>query len=161
MCPHFNHKAHSDSIQKHGKDILGSGGRNQGLSTCRIRYSEEHRNMTFAQAQALYRVFCNRTLIDFLPQKEPEQCPCGQEPLSARHLFESCNLLDTARSEIFDKTAKDMHEGDFFLNPNNTERICHFLKRTRLGFSKGINWDDKLSDKERDDVESGAGFMCQ
>jgi hypothetical protein len=28
------------------------------------RYSEEHQNMTFAQAQALYRVFCNRTPID-------------------------------------------------------------------------------------------------
>jgi hypothetical protein len=41
-----------------------------------------------------------------------------------------------------------MHEDDFFFNPNNTERICRFLKRTRLGFSKGINWDDKLSDKE-------------
>jgi hypothetical protein len=41
-----------------------------------------------------------------------------------------------------------MHEDNFFFNPNNTERICHFLKRTRLGFSKGINWDNKLSDKE-------------
>jgi hypothetical protein len=62
------------------------------------------------------------------------------------HLFESCSLLDTARSKIFDKTAKDMHEDDFFFNPNNIVRICHFLKRTRLGFSKGINRDDKLSD---------------
>jgi hypothetical protein len=66
----------------------------------------------------------------------------------------SCNLLDTARSEIFDKTAKDMHEDNFFFSPNNTERICRFLKRTRLGFSKGINWDYKLSDKgQNEDID--------
>jgi hypothetical protein len=121
-----------------------------GIKHSPDRYSEEHRKMTFAQARALYRVFCNRTPIDCLPQKEPEQCPCRQEPLSVRHLFELCNLLDTARSKIFDKMAKDMHEDGFFkfFNPNNTERICHFLERTRLGFSKAINWADKLSDKE-------------
>jgi hypothetical protein len=41
-----------------------------------------------------------------------------------------------------------MYEDNFFFNPNNTERICRFLKGTRLGFSKGIYWNDKLSDKE-------------
>jgi hypothetical protein len=41
-----------------------------------------------------------------------------------------------------------MHEDNFFFNPNNIERICLFLKRIRLGFIKGINWEDRLSDKE-------------
>jgi hypothetical protein len=110
-----------------------------GIKHSPDRYSEEHRSMTFAQARStLPSVLQPHAPIDCLPQKELEQCPCGQELLSARHLFESCNLLDTARSEIFNKTAKDMHEDNYFFNPNNTERICRFLKRTRLGFSKGI-----------------------
>jgi hypothetical protein len=92
-----------------------------GIKHSLDEYSEEYRNMTFTQARALDLVFCNRTPSDCLPQKEPEQYPYGQESLSARHLFKLRNLLDTARTKIFDKTAKDMHEDDFFFNPNNTE----------------------------------------
>jgi hypothetical protein len=63
------------------KRYLGKWLMELGIKHSLDKYSEEHRNMTFAQARALYRVFCNRTPSDCLPQKEPEQCPCGQEPL--------------------------------------------------------------------------------
>jgi hypothetical protein len=47
-----------------------------------------------------------------------------------------------------------VHEDDFFFNPNNTERICRFPKRTRTRFSKGINWEDKLSDQgQNEDID--------
>jgi hypothetical protein len=55
------------------KRYLGKWRMELGIKHSPDRYSEEHRNMAFAQARALYRVFCNRTPIDCLPQKEPEQ----------------------------------------------------------------------------------------
>jgi hypothetical protein len=39
-------------------------------------------------------------------------------------------------------------------DPRNTERICRFLKRMRLGFSKATNWEDKRSEKGQ---EKGVG----
>jgi hypothetical protein len=54
------------------KRYLGRWRMELGIKHSPDRYPEEHRNMTFAQAQALYRVFCNHTPIDCLYQKEPE-----------------------------------------------------------------------------------------
>jgi hypothetical protein len=50
-----------------------------GMKHSPNRYLAEHRNMSFTQARALYRVFCNRTPIDRLPQKESERCSCREQ----------------------------------------------------------------------------------
>jgi hypothetical protein len=110
------------------------------------KYPEKWSSWSFDKARAIFKVYCNRTLIDPLPGKDPQQCHCSTATLSSHHILERCPLFDKARSKLQSKIGSMPLTpiGDIILSDEGCEAIFQFMKESGLGLKTDLEWESNV-----------------
>jgi len=113
------------------------------LSKPSFTFPTHLRGADWADTRALWRVFCNRSPSDPLPNQVANPCPCGQDLHTSHHLLRDCTLLAQHRSLMQLSTVGDIQSLSFLTNPTNMPSIRRFLKATGLGHTANVSFDSQ------------------
>jgi hypothetical protein len=120
-----------------------------------LSYPKSFKCLKWAETRALFRVFCNRTPSDPLPNKDQEPCICGQDFISGRHLLTACSKFQRTRDKLLKSLSGNIELESFILDPKNVRDIVDFLKATAIGYSSKLRPDGVAPGKCSPEPESG------
>jgi len=105
----------------------------------------------WVDTRAIWRVFCNRSPSDPLPNQSADPCPCGLDLQTSHHLLRYCTLLAQHRSLMQLSTAGDIQSPSFLTNPTNMPSIQRFLRTTGLGYTPNVRFDNQPTTLQTDE----------
>jgi hypothetical protein len=83
---------------------------------------------------------------------EAVKCTCGEAELCTDHIIGHCRLFDKARDEARNKDlSSPRFTKELVLDNIWGERTRGFLRKTRLGFTNDIKYENTISTPEDDD----------
>jgi len=111
------------------------------LSKPSFKFPSHLHRVNWADTQAIWRVFCNRSPSDPPPNIKADPCPYGTDLTSSHHLLRDCPLLMPQRALLHKATTGDIQSLEFITAPENSNPLRHFLPATVLGHSALIRFD--------------------
>jgi hypothetical protein len=100
-------------------------------------------------ARAIFRVYSSRTDIDPRYEHEVAKCTCGEAELCTDHVSVHCRLFDKVRDEARNKhLSPPRFKKELVLDNIWGERIRTFLRKTRLGFTTDLKYENEIFTSE-------------
>jgi hypothetical protein len=128
----------------------------QGIDSPDIRwkYPAEWKQWSYRMARTVFQVYCGRTEIDPRHEHEAEKCKCGEVGLCTDHVIGHCRLFDQLRYEAQKGyITLPTFTNELVLDKIWSERIQEFLRKTRPGFTKELNYK-LIPRNNEEDIES-------
>jgi hypothetical protein len=105
------------------------------------KYPAEWKQWSYRMALTVFWVYCGWTEIDPRSEHEAEKCECGEADLCTDHVIGHCRLFDQLRYEAQKGCiAPPTFTKELVLDKICSEKIQEFLRKTRLGFTKELNY---------------------
>jgi len=117
------------------------------LANPSFKFPAHLHGVDWADTRAIWRVFCNRSPTDPPPSITADPCPCGLDLNSSHHLLRACPLLAAQRAALLHSTTGDIESLGFLTAPQNTLPLRNFLRKTGLGHSSQLRFDDDHNPK--------------
>jgi len=111
------------------------------VSNPSFKFPNHLHDISWADTQALWRVFCNRSPSDTPPNVDAGPCPCGLAPYTSLHLLHDCPLLAVHRTTLLSSATEDIQSLDFLMAPENLLPLRRFLRATGLGHSVHLRFE--------------------
>jgi hypothetical protein len=112
-----------------------------GMPDITWKYPAEWKQWSYRMARTVFRVYCGRTEIDPRHEHEAEKCECGEADLCTDHVIGHCRLFDQLRCEAQKGCiAPPTFTKELVLDKIWSEKVQEFLRKTRLGFTKELNY---------------------
>jgi ribonuclease HI len=112
-----------------------------GMPDITWKYPAEWKQWSYWMARTVFRVYCGRTEIDPRHEHEAEKCECGEADLCTDHVIGHCRLFDQLRYEAQKGCiTPPTYTKELVLDKIWSEQIQEFLRKTRLGFTKELNY---------------------
>jgi hypothetical protein len=100
-------------------------------------------------ARAIFQVYSGRTDIDPRHEDEAVNFTCGEAELCTDHIIAHCRLFDKARDEASNKhLSPPRFTKELVLDNIWGERIRRFLRKTRLGFTTDLKYENAIATPE-------------
>jgi hypothetical protein len=107
-------------------------------------------------ARTVFRVYCGRAEIDPRHENEAEKCDGSEADLCTDHIGH-CRLFDQLRYEAQKRCiTPPTFTKELVLDKVGNKRIQEFLRKTRLGFTKELNYK-AMPTNDKEDIESDVG----
>ena len=90
------------------------------LSNPSFKFPAHLHGVDWADTRVIWRVFCNQSPTDSLPNITAEPCPCGLDLNSSHHLLRDCPLLAAQRATLLNSTTGNIQTLGFLTAPQNT-----------------------------------------
>jgi hypothetical protein len=89
------------------------------------------------------RIFAGRTPSDPLQGVDPDECECGTDVITSRHLLTVCPLLAEARNHILERLPGGVTLApSLAIEPRYTRLFAKFAQSTGLGFRPKLRYSD-------------------
>ena len=125
------------------------------LSHPSFKFPTHLRGVDWADTRAIWRVFCNRSPSDSLPNITADPCVCGFNLNTSHHLLCNCPLLATECATLLSTTVGDIQSPEFLIIPENSLALRQFLRATGLGHSVHLRLEgDHTTTYRTDDSDS-------